>query len=122
MGCKSNFSESLYKLEPPVELVYYDQLANQIEPIFLTVNKLDSHKSLPDSKHLFSKDILLIDYIIVIKLKFNTLLFAQLSIFISSTGRRIRNQAESLISPIEHCIRTKWTESVIDWNGSEPLL
>nr|XP_033787657.1 probable ubiquitin carboxyl-terminal hydrolase MINDY-4 isoform X2 [Geotrypetes seraphini] len=28
----------------------------------------------------------------------------------------------TLIPPLEDCIRTKWTESSIDWNGSEPIL
>jgi len=27
-----------------------------------------------------------------------------------------------LVSPIEHCLRTKWTGAQIDWNGTEPLL
>jgi hypothetical protein len=27
-----------------------------------------------------------------------------------------------LVSPIEHCLRTKWREAHVDWNGSEPIL
>lgn len=33
-----------------------------------------------------------------------------------------RGNTSSLISPIEHCIRTKWLDASIDWNGAEPLL
>ncbi|XP_028406013.1 probable ubiquitin carboxyl-terminal hydrolase MINDY-4 isoform X2 [Dendronephthya gigantea] len=29
---------------------------------------------------------------------------------------------DDLIPPLEHCIRTKWKDAVIDWNGTEPLL
>ena len=29
---------------------------------------------------------------------------------------------KDLISPIEHCIRTKWPNAKISWNGTEPLL
>ena len=29
---------------------------------------------------------------------------------------------EHLVSPIEHCLRTKWRDANIDWNGSEPIL
>ncbi|XP_076095118.1 putative ubiquitin carboxyl-terminal hydrolase MINDY-4 [Mytilus galloprovincialis] len=27
-----------------------------------------------------------------------------------------------LVPPIDHCIRTKWTDAQVDWNGTEPLL
>jgi len=33
-----------------------------------------------------------------------------------------KNRSEHLISPIEHCIRTKWNDAQIDWNGTDPLL
>ena len=33
-----------------------------------------------------------------------------------------KDSEKLVISPIEHCIRTKWHEASIDWNGSEPLL
>ncbi|XP_063964992.1 probable ubiquitin carboxyl-terminal hydrolase MINDY-4 [Lytechinus pictus] len=29
---------------------------------------------------------------------------------------------DELIPPLEHCIRTKWPEAVVNWNGSEPIL
>ena len=65
----------------PNELVYYDQLANQNDPIFLTIRKQESWD-------------------------------------LSS----MMNDSKELISPIEYCIKTKWSESIVDWNGSEPLL
>lgn len=27
-----------------------------------------------------------------------------------------------LVPPLEHCIRTRWKNAVVDWNGSEPIL
>ena len=33
-----------------------------------------------------------------------------------------KNNSEHLISPIEHCIRTKWNDAQINWNGADPLL
>ncbi|CAG5134669.1 unnamed protein product [Candidula unifasciata] len=29
---------------------------------------------------------------------------------------------EDLVPPLEHCIRTKWADAEIDWNGLEPIL
>lgn len=29
---------------------------------------------------------------------------------------------DDLIPPLEHCIRTKWPDALVDWNGTEPLL
>ncbi|XP_044517654.1 probable ubiquitin carboxyl-terminal hydrolase MINDY-4 [Gracilinanus agilis] len=29
---------------------------------------------------------------------------------------------KDLIPPLEHCIRTKWKDSFVDWNGTEPIL
>ena len=45
-----------------------------------------------------------------------------LSIYVLATVQSRKNEAETLVSPIEHCIKTRWTESIVDWNGSEPLL
>ena len=76
-----NNSRAIHSFNKPVELVYYDQLANQIDPIFLTVRREESWELSSNEK-----------------------------------------QAKELVSPIEYCIKTKWTESVVDWNGSDPLL
>jgi len=27
-----------------------------------------------------------------------------------------------LVPPLEHCIRTRWKNAVVDWNGSDPIL
>jgi len=27
-----------------------------------------------------------------------------------------------LVPPLEHCIRTRWKNAVIDWNGTDPIL
>ena len=27
-----------------------------------------------------------------------------------------------LVSPIEHCLRTKWTDASVGWNGADPIL
>lgn len=29
---------------------------------------------------------------------------------------------DALVSPIEHCLRTKWLDANVDWNGTDPLL
>ncbi|KAK3108657.1 hypothetical protein FSP39_012699 [Pinctada imbricata] len=29
---------------------------------------------------------------------------------------------DDLVPPLEHCIRTKWNDAKVDWNGSEPIL
>eukprot|EP00051_Salpingoeca_urceolata_P021031 m.323096 g.323096 ORF g.323096 m.323096 type:complete len:609 (+) comp19722_c1_seq3:13-1839(+) len=38
------------------------------------------------------------------------------------TSRRVRPAGqEKMVSPIEHCIRTRWPACAVDWNGSDPL-
>ncbi|XP_071505991.1 probable ubiquitin carboxyl-terminal hydrolase MINDY-4 [Diadema antillarum] len=34
----------------------------------------------------------------------------------------LTSDSEDLVPPLEHCIRTKWPEASVDWNGSEPIL
>ena len=44
---------------------------------------------------------------------------------IDCTNTNIRDKTEEndhMVSPIEHCLRTKWRDARIDWNGSEPIL
>ena len=62
----------------PVELIYYDELGRQDEPIHIVVESSN---------------------------------FEQFS---------SKNDA-SVVSPIEHCLRTKWTDAKITWKG-EPVL
>ena len=39
MGSNKFNDDSITSLSDPIELIYYDQLANQTDPIFLTVRK-----------------------------------------------------------------------------------
>ncbi|XP_060104267.1 probable ubiquitin carboxyl-terminal hydrolase MINDY-4 [Heteronotia binoei] len=34
----------------------------------------------------------------------------------------LEDQESDLVPPLEHCIRTKWTGAVVNWNGTEPIL
>ena len=36
--------------------------------------------------------------------------------------RPSRGDEGDLVPPLEHCIRTKWREANVDWNGSEKIL
>ena len=40
----------------------------------------------------------------------------------TNTSNNVVSNDEHLVSPIEHCLRTKWRDANIDWNGSEPIL
>ena len=40
----------------------------------------------------------------------------------TNTSNNAVSNDEHLVSPIEHCLRTKWRDANIDWNGSEPIL
>ena len=37
-------------------------------------------------------------------------------------GRDASHGSRELVSPIEHCLRTKWSGAGICWNGAEPIL
>ena len=39
-----------------------------------------------------------------------------------SKSRPPLEEDEDLIPPLEHCIRTKWRDALVDWNGSEKIL
>jgi len=41
---------------------------------------------------------------------------------VSLTQTYTEDDGKDLISPLEHCIRTKWNGVSIDWNGTDPLL
>jgi hypothetical protein len=38
------------------------------------------------------------------------------------TTKKSSSNDTDLIPPLEHCIRTKWVDASVDWNGSEPIL
>ena len=42
-------------IDNPLNLVYYDQLGNQEDPIFLTVNKLEQEEIQPEGRTQFYK-------------------------------------------------------------------
>ncbi len=66
----------------PIDLVYFDGLARQEEPVVLTV---DTSRLAP---RLAGGD----------------------------------GEDQDLVPPLEHCIRTKWRDAAVDWNGSEKIL
>ena len=39
-----------------------------------------------------------------------------------TVGEDARHASRELVSPIEHCLRTKWSGAQISWNGAEPIL
>jgi hypothetical protein len=43
----------------------------------------------------------------------------EIRLTVTPNARRAKADMES---PIEECIRTKWKDSLVDWNGTEPLL
>ena len=44
------------------------------------------------------------------------------SYYFENTANNAKTCSDHLISPIEHCIRTKWNDAQINWNGADPLL
>jgi ubiquitin carboxyl-terminal hydrolase MINDY-3/4 len=46
----------------------------------------------------------------------------RLSIDLGSTTEKTKYKTGDLVPPLELCIRTKWPNAVVDWNGTEPLL
>ncbi|XP_074055380.1 putative ubiquitin carboxyl-terminal hydrolase MINDY-4 isoform X2 [Macrotis lagotis] len=46
----------------------------------------------------------------------------EIRLTIDTTQSLPRDQEKDLIPPLEHCIRTKWKEAFVDWNGTEPIL
>lgn len=45
-----------------------------------------------------------------------------LRLTIDTTGECPEYKDTDLVPPLEHCIRTRWKNAVVDWNGSEPIL
>lgn len=73
-------------------LMYYDGLANQEQPIKLTV-----------SKALQSDGIAKHDQTGKVQQKGTT-------------------ASDSLVPPLEHVLHTKWPEATVHWSGCEPIL
>jgi len=46
----------------------------------------------------------------------------EIRLTINTSEQITPRQSGSLVPPLEHCIRTKWANCAVDWNGSEPIL
>ena len=96
-----------------------DFLKCPLYPIWVICS--ESHFSL-----LFSQDLTLSDSNTVMDFWYYDGLARQETIIkltVDQSGEgRDTDFARELISPIEHCIRTKWPWAHISWNGSEPIL
>ncbi|XP_048844733.1 probable ubiquitin carboxyl-terminal hydrolase MINDY-4 [Brienomyrus brachyistius] len=46
----------------------------------------------------------------------------RLTIFTGSPKSGSEDADVDLIPPLEHCIRTKWKDAIVDWNETEPIL
>ncbi|XP_022080106.1 probable ubiquitin carboxyl-terminal hydrolase MINDY-4 [Acanthaster planci] len=46
----------------------------------------------------------------------------EIRLSIDTTQSCPEHQEEDLVPPLEHCIRTKWPDAVVNWNGTEPIL
>ncbi|XP_072028596.1 probable ubiquitin carboxyl-terminal hydrolase MINDY-4 [Amphiura filiformis] len=46
----------------------------------------------------------------------------EIKLSIDTTQSCPSHDEDDLVPPLEHCIRTKWNDAVVDWNGSEPIL
>ncbi|XP_071198644.1 probable ubiquitin carboxyl-terminal hydrolase MINDY-4 isoform X5 [Salvelinus alpinus] len=47
-----------------------------------------------------------------------------LTVFVGTSGKSAGCQGmdTDLIPPLEHCIRTKWKDAIVNWNDTEPIL
>ncbi|XP_063157961.1 probable ubiquitin carboxyl-terminal hydrolase MINDY-4 [Candoia aspera] len=46
----------------------------------------------------------------------------EIRLTIDTSPLYVEDQENDLISPLEHCIRTKWKGAVVNWNGTDPIL
>ncbi|XP_072455295.1 probable ubiquitin carboxyl-terminal hydrolase MINDY-4 [Notamacropus eugenii] len=46
----------------------------------------------------------------------------EIRLTIDTTQPMPGGREKDLIPPLEHCIRTKWKDAFVDWNGTEPIL
>lgn len=74
--------------------MYYDPLANQEQPIILSLSSND----LPEAPWLL-QDV--IDH---------------------DSVRLLQQGNTTLVSPLEHVIHTKWPKVSVHWTGSDPIL
>lgn len=76
-------------------LMYYDGLANQEQPIILTLSSSDLQDS-PNTVQVTEHEE-------------------------DSLGMQKQND-NTLLSPLEHVIHTRWPDVSIHWTGSDPIL
>ncbi|XP_036594436.1 probable ubiquitin carboxyl-terminal hydrolase MINDY-4 [Trichosurus vulpecula] len=46
----------------------------------------------------------------------------EIRLTIDTTQPMPGGREKDLVPPLEHCIRTKWKDAFVDWNGTEPIL
>ncbi|XP_038078272.1 probable ubiquitin carboxyl-terminal hydrolase MINDY-4 [Patiria miniata] len=46
----------------------------------------------------------------------------EIRLSIDTTQNGPENHEDDLVPPLEHCIRTKWPDAIVNWNGTEPIL
>ncbi|XP_074140663.1 putative ubiquitin carboxyl-terminal hydrolase MINDY-4 isoform X2 [Sminthopsis crassicaudata] len=46
----------------------------------------------------------------------------EIRLTVDTTQPMSGDREKDLIPPLEHCIRTKWKDAFVDWNGTEPIL
>lgn len=73
-------------------LMYYDGLANQEQPIKLTVSKTLQPNAI--AKHDETGEV----------------------------QQKGTTAIDSLVPPLEHVLHTKWSEATVHWSGCEPIL
>lgn len=76
-------------------LLYHDPLANQEQPIILT---LSSNNDLPEAPQMLQ------------------------DVSDHDSVQPLQQGNTALISPLEHVIHTKWPNVSIHWTGSDPIL
>lgn len=78
------------------KLMYYDGLANQEQPILLTLSKRDLPNAPQTLRGVDTHE---------------------------EDSGGVQHQGDSpLVSPLEHVIHTKWPNVSIHWTGSDPIL
>ena len=80
----------------PTRLMYYDGLANQEQPIILTLSNSDLKGTLETLQDVDGREE-------------------------HSSEARKQNDT-TLISPLEHVIHTRWPNTSVHWTGSDPIL
>ncbi|XP_026201038.1 probable ubiquitin carboxyl-terminal hydrolase MINDY-4 [Anabas testudineus] len=46
----------------------------------------------------------------------------RLTVSVGKSATNCQNEDADLIPPLEHCIRTRWKDALVDWNDTEPIL